>query len=50
MAMPDDENARPSLTRTTKHQDELKKLGRSWFDQARDQSERDDADVRNLAP
>ena len=45
MAMPDDEKARPSLTRKTKHQAELNKLGRSWFDQARDQSERDDADV-----
>ena len=45
MATLDDENPRPSLTRKTKHQDELNKLGRSWFDQARDQSERDDADV-----
>jgi hypothetical protein len=45
MAMPDDESERPSLTRKTKHQDELNKLGRSWFDQARDQSERDEAEV-----
>lgn len=45
MATPDDENARASLTRTTKHQDELNKLARSWFEQARDQSERDQAEL-----
>jgi hypothetical protein len=46
MAMPDDENARPSVARSTKHQDDLNKLGRSWFKQARDQSERDEAEVQ----
>jgi hypothetical protein len=46
MTMPDDENPSPSLTRTTRHQDELKKLGRSWFEQARDQSEREEAEVQ----
>jgi len=45
MAMPNDENARPTLARTTKHQDKLNQLGRSWFDQARDQSEREEAEV-----
>ena len=45
MAMPDDENPRPSLRRTTKHQDELNKLARSWFDQAREQSERDQTEL-----
>ena len=45
MATPDEENPRPSLARTTKHQDELNKLARSWFEQARDQSERDEAEV-----
>lgn len=29
------------LTRTAKHQDELNKLGRSWFGELREQSERD---------
>lgn len=48
MAMPDDdESARPSVTRSTKHQDKLNQLGRSWFDQARNQSERDDAEVQS---
>ena len=46
MATPDDENPRPSLTRTAKHQDKLNQLGRSWFDQARDQSEREEAEVQ----
>ena len=45
MAMPEDDNARPSLRRSTKHQDKLNQLGRSWFDQARDQSEREEAEV-----
>ena len=47
MATTDDENPRPSLTRTTKHQDKLNQLGRSWFDQAREQAERDDAEVES---
>ena len=45
MANPDDENPHPSLARSSKHQDELKRLGRSWFDQAREQSEREQAEV-----
>jgi len=45
MSTPDDESARPSLTRTTKHQDQLNKLGRSWFDQARERSERDQTEL-----
>ena len=40
-----DENARLSLTRSTKHQDKLNQLGRSWFDQARERSERDQAEL-----
>jgi hypothetical protein len=45
MAIPDDENPRPSLARSTQHQEKLKQLGRSWFDQAREQSEREEAEV-----
>jgi hypothetical protein len=45
MATPDNESARPSVTRTAKHQDELNKLGRSWFEQAREQSEHEKAEV-----
>jgi hypothetical protein len=44
MAMPDDDSAQPS-TRTTKHQDELNRLGRSWFEQAREESVREQAEV-----
>ena len=40
-----DEPPRPALTRTTKHEDQLNKLGRSWFAEAREQSEREDAEV-----
>jgi len=40
-----DEPPRPAVTRTAKHEDELNKLGRSWFAQAREQSEREDAEV-----
>jgi hypothetical protein len=43
MAMPDDESARPSVTRTTKHQEELDKLGRSWFAEVREQSDQEKA-------
>jgi hypothetical protein len=45
MATPDDENPRSSLTRSTKHEDQLKRLGRSWFGEAREKSERDQAEV-----
>jgi len=45
MAIPDDESAPSSVTRTTKHQDELNQLGRSWFDQVREQSEREQAEI-----
>ena len=40
MDTPDD---RPpaTLTRTAKHEDELNNLGRSWFAELREQSERD---------
>jgi len=40
MARPDD-SALPSVMRTDKYQDELNKLGRSWFEQAREESERE---------
>ncbi|MEJ0077455.1 MAG: hypothetical protein WDO17_18860 [Alphaproteobacteria bacterium] len=46
MAMPDDESAHPSLTRAAKHQEELDKLGRSWFADLREQAERDEAEVQ----
>ena len=45
MTMPNDENAPPSLRRSTKHQNKLNQLGRSWFDQAREQSEREQVEV-----
>jgi hypothetical protein len=45
MAMPDDESAQASVTRRTKHQDELNRLGRSWFEQAREASDREQAEV-----
>lgn len=45
MAMPDDENARPSLRRTAKHQDKLNKLGRSWFAEVRERSEQETAEI-----
>ena len=44
MATPDDEST-PSATRREKHQDELNKLGRSWFEQAREASEREQTEV-----
>jgi hypothetical protein len=47
MATPDDDNARPSLTRTAKHQDKLNQLGRSWFEQARERSERDQVELES---
>lgn len=45
MAMPDDENPRPSLPRSSRHQDRLNQLGRSWFDQAREKSEQEKAEI-----
>ena len=45
MTMPDDDNTPPAAARSTKPQDELNQLGRSWFDQVREQSEREDAEV-----
>lgn len=36
-----DDHPRPTLTRTAKHEDELNNLGRSWFAELRQQSERD---------
>ncbi len=39
------ETPRPTLKRTTKHEDELNKLGRSWFAEAREQSEQEQAEV-----
>ena len=40
MDTPDDDPP-ATLTRTAKHQDELNNLGRSWFAELRQQSERD---------
>jgi len=40
-----DEPPRPTLTRTARHEDELNKLGRSWFAEAREQSEREQAEL-----
>jgi hypothetical protein len=40
-----DEPPRPALSRTTKHEDELNKLGRSWFAEAREQSEQEQAEL-----
>ena len=45
MATPDDDNAQATMTHTTKRQDELNRLGRSWFEQAREASEREQAEV-----
>jgi len=45
MAIPDDDSAPSLATRTDKHQDELNRLGRSWFEQAREESEREQAEV-----
>jgi hypothetical protein len=45
MSVPDDNSTRPSVARTTKHQDELNKLGRSWFAEVREQSEHEEAEV-----
>jgi hypothetical protein len=45
MPVPDDDNAPPSAPRATKHQDELTKLGRSWFAEVREQSEHEKAEV-----
>ena len=41
----DDESTRPAVRRSPTHQDKLNQLGRSWFDQAREQSEREQAEV-----
>ena len=41
----DDPDSRPALGRTTKHQDELNRLGRSWFAEAREQSEQEKAEL-----
>jgi hypothetical protein len=40
MDTPDDQPP-ATLTRTAKHEDELNNLGRSWFAELRQQSERD---------
>jgi len=45
MATTDDPGSRPGVTRTSKHQDKLNRLGRSWFAQAREQSEQEKAEV-----
>lgn len=45
MAIPDDDSAPPSVRRNPKHQDKLNRLGRSWFDQVREQSDREQAEV-----
>jgi hypothetical protein len=46
MATREENSAPPSVRRTPKHQDKLNQLGRSWFDQAREQSEREQAEVQ----
>jgi hypothetical protein len=43
MTIPEDPGAK-ALPRTAKHQEELNKLGRSWFAQAREESEREAAE------
>jgi len=45
MAMPEDESAQPSLTRTETHEAELNKLGRSWFAEVRGQSEQEQVEI-----
>jgi hypothetical protein len=45
MATTDEPGSHPAVTRTEKHEDELKKLGRSWFAQAREQSEQEKTEV-----
>jgi hypothetical protein len=45
MATSDEPGSPPAVTRTEKHEDELKKLGQSWFAQAREQSEHEKAEV-----
>jgi hypothetical protein len=42
-----DESPRPTLTRTAKHEDELNRLGRSWFAEAREQSEQEQAELES---
>ena len=42
-----DEPPRPTLSRTAKHEDELNRLGRSWFAEAREQSEREQAELES---
>ena len=41
------EPPRPTLTRTAKHEDELNRLGRSWFAEAREQSEQEQAELES---
>jgi hypothetical protein len=45
MATTEDPGSQPAVPRTEKHEDELKKLGQSWFAQAREQSEQEQAEV-----
>ena len=45
--METDDDLPPKLTRTTKHQDELNKLGRSWFAEVSAQSEREAEEFAN---
>lgn len=40
----DPDLARPRLTRTEKHEEELNRLGRAWFAEAREKSARDEAE------
>ena len=39
-----DDDRPPKLARTAKHQEELNKLGRSWFAEVREQSEHEAAE------
>jgi hypothetical protein len=40
----DDQNAPHAVTRSAKHQEELNRLGRSWFEEMRQQGEREAAE------
>ena len=41
----DTDPPRPTVTRKPKHENELNKLGRSWFAEAREQSEQENAEL-----
>lgn len=47
MSTPDDRDPPFTLARTTKHQQDLNSLGRSWFAELREQSEREVEEFAN---